>query len=131
MKLQLKFTLVFTGVSLLILVLFSGLSWNSLRAELTASVEGQQKEASLALANKVNGWVRDKRDVFAEVLEMVSTPELLNPTIKKNVNVDPLLRGVPGDTEMPELYLGLEANGQFIMGLGIDPPPTGYDPFDR
>jgi methyl-accepting chemotaxis protein len=95
---------------------------------LSAALVREQAEASLALAEKVNGWVSEKKDLFALVRQTVSNPKLLAPTLAQGDDGNPLLLGVPGDPDLPGFYLGLEAKGRFLRGYDVGKLPAGYDP---
>jgi len=130
MKLQARFSIVFSAVSVSVLMIFAGLSWQSLRTELEASLSREQGASSKALAEEVAGWVSEKRALFSHVRSLVSEPRIREAITDLPDANNPLLRGVPGDKDLPGFYLGLEKSGRLLSGSEVT-QPEGSDPRSR
>lgn len=124
MKLKAKLTLVFSSLTLIVLLVSSMTGYMFAKQQLHAGIQKELLSSSNAQVNKLNGWLAGK----------VKTLELTYANIRSSIGDDeitaPMLGGYKAvDKELSDMYFGT-IEGKMIDGSGWT-PPAGFDPRTR
>ncbi|WP_346355833.1 methyl-accepting chemotaxis protein [Azotosporobacter soli] len=124
MKLRGKLTLIFSVLTLLVLLITSIVGYKFAEQQVTSGIERELNESINAHANKLDGWLISK----AKMLEI--TVGTLKSTVGDGEITVPMLAGYKTvDKELSDVYFG-SAEGKMIDGSGWT-PPADYDPRAR
>ncbi len=121
MKLRGKLTLIFSVLTLLVLLITSIVGYKFAEQQVTSGIEKELNESINAHANKLDGWLISK----AKMLEI--TVGTLKSAVGDGEITVPMLAGYKTvDKELSDVYFG-SADGKMIDGSGWN-PPADYDP---
>lgn len=121
MNLRGKLTLIFSALTLLVLLITSFVGYQFAERQLTNGIERELNESINAHANKLDGWLTGK----AKMLEI--TVGTMKSTVGDGEFTPAMLAGYKTvDKELSDVYFG-SAEGKMIDGSGWN-PPADYDP---
>ncbi len=124
MNLRAKLTLVFSLLTLVILLITSLISYKYSERQVTAGIERELSESINAQTNKLDGWLISK----SKMVEI--TVGTLQSTVGDGEVTVPMLAGYKSvDKELSDVYFG-SVDGKMIDGSGWN-PPADYDPRTR
>nr|WP_092073408.1 methyl-accepting chemotaxis protein [Dendrosporobacter quercicolus]NSL48071.1 methyl-accepting chemotaxis protein [Dendrosporobacter quercicolus DSM 1736]SDM61768.1 methyl-accepting chemotaxis sensory transducer with Cache sensor [Dendrosporobacter quercicolus] len=123
MKLRLKLILVFSFLSVCILLFATITGYLFAKKQLISGMQNEMQSELLAHSNKLEGWLLSK----GKMLEM--TAGLLQNTDEAQIQPSLLSGYKVADQEISDLYLGY-TDGKMIDGSGWQ-PPADYDPRTR
>lgn len=121
MPIRKKLTLIFSVLSVCILLLLSSASYWFAERQISKSIEQEMQANVSSQVHKMEGWLHGK----AKILESSATT--IQNTGVLATGVQPaMLTGYKADPEISDMYYGSQ-EGVMIDGSGWTPPP-GYDP---
>lgn len=124
MKLKAKLTLVFSCLTLIVLLVSSVTGYIFAKQQLDVGIQKEMVSSTSAQVNKLNGWLIAK----AKMLEI--TYANIQSAIGDNEITVPMLAGYKAvDKELSDMYFGT-VEGKMIDGSGWT-PPAGFDPRTR
>ena len=124
MKLKVKLTLVFSSLTLIVLLISSLTGYMFAKQQLNEGIQKELLSSTNAQVNKLNGWLAGK----AKMLEL--TYATIHSSIGDNEITVPMLAGYKAvDKELSDMYFGT-VEGKMIDGSGWT-PPSGFDPRTR
>jgi len=123
-KLKAKLTLVFSSLTLIVLLVSSITGYIFAKQQLSVGIQKELLSSTNAQVNNLNGWLISK----AKMLEI--TYANIQSSIGDNEITVPMLAGYKAvDKELSDMYFGA-ADGKMIDGSGWT-PPAGFDPRTR
>jgi methyl-accepting chemotaxis protein len=121
MKLKSKLTLIFSLLTLVILLVSSITGYMFAKEQVNAGIQKELNASINSHVNKLDGWLISK----AKMLEI--TRGNIQSTVGDNEITVPMLAGYKTvDKELSDMYFG-SAEGKMIDGSGWS-PPADYDP---
>ncbi len=124
MNLRMKLTVIFSAMTLLILIAVSLLGYKFAEEQVTKGIEVELKESVSAYTNKLDGWLIGK----GKMVEI--TVGTLQSAVGDAEFSVPMLAGYKrADKEISDVYFG-SVQGKMIDGSGWN-PPADYDPRSR
>ncbi|MBP2643434.1 MAG: mcpA 2 [Firmicutes bacterium] len=124
MKLRSKLSLIFSLLTLLILLVTSIIGYEFAQKQLTTGIEKELTETINGHVYMLDGWLTSK----AKMLEI--TYGTVQSTVVDGDITVPMLAGYKTvDKELSDVYYG-SADGKMVDGSGWN-PPTGFDPRTR
>lgn len=124
MKLKAKLTLIFSTLTLIVLLVSSITGYIFAKQQLSEGIQKELLSSTNAQVNKLNGWLNSK----AKMLEI--TYANIQSSIGDNEITVPMLSGFKvADKELSDMYFGT-TDGKMIDGSGWT-PPAGFDPRTR
>lgn len=124
MNLRTKLTVVFSVMTLLILICVSFIGYKFAEEQVTKGIEVELNESIGSYTNRLDGWLISK----AKMVEM--TVGTLQSTVGEQEFSVPMLAGYKRvDKEISDVYFG-SVQGKMVDGSGWN-PPSDYDPRSR